>query len=232
MATVKFAPHISEIHGSIQNATYSRNRLGPFIKLKRVGIDRRTATQISRRQFHAAAVYAWHNTLSQLQIDAWNDLALTTTFYNKASIAYHPSGFNIFIRMFTFTRGQSSTIDIDAPTTAAAAPPDLQISISSAGVISAYALNSWQDGKTGYLKTFASPALPSGRQTFSGSWFASAWTDLSTIPDIGSWVQIGTCEAYENPFRATIQCKAFYDSGSGHVVTWPLVRNLPYPGAP
>ena len=226
MATVKYAAHISEIHGSIQNATYSRNRLGPFLKIKRVGIDRRTGPQISRRNIHAACVLYWHSSMDEAHRIAWNDLGLITTFYNKASIPYHPSGFNLFMRANTFTYPNAyATILPDAPLAAAQAPPDLLIVAYATAGIWAQQLNSWPGGATGILKFFVSPALSTGRFTYSGTWYSTTWFAISAFDDPFLLTYICPSPPGAAGQRISIMAKATTRSGDGNCISWPLVLN-------
>ena len=232
MATVKYAPHISEIHGSIQNTTYSKNRLGAYLKVRTVGIDRRTVEQITRRHFHYNAVQHWHDTLDEAHKILWNDLGLLTTFYNKAGIAYHPSGFNLFVRMYTFSIEANAHFDDDAPAAAAASPPDLLIEGQRTLTIECWVLNNWTAGKVGNLKFFVSPPLSNGIFNYSGKWYETVWFDIETIEAGPPAFNIISTPPCDEGARFAVIAKAFYASTNGNTVTWPSVHNFEISEAP
>jgi hypothetical protein len=172
-----------------------------------------------------AAVAYWHDTLDDAHRILWNDLGLLTTWFNKAGIQYHPSGFNLFVRMYSFTIASGQAIDNDAPTAAAAAAPTFTITTPHAGNFQVTADAGWCTGKTGYVRLSYSVPLGPAQYTAKGAPYSTYWEDIDVIEAaLPTWtfafMYPGTAGQ-----RVHVSFKAFYDLGSGHVVTWPQEIN-------
>lgn len=227
MATYKPAAHIADIRGHIQNAVYSKNRLGNYLKLRKAPLDRRTADQLTQRSLMHDAVAYWHDTLGDAGRILWNNLGLLTNWYNKSGIAYHPSGFNLFTRMYLFCIPTPGAMDYDAPDAAAAAAPTFTFTTDAgfAAVITADA--GWCTGKTGYVHFFTSPAFSNSIYNYSGTYLNSEWANIDDIESVLPIFTLHDLIAGNVGDRVQIIAKAYYASGSGNTVTWPQIINQP-----
>jgi len=227
MPTVKYAPHISDVRGSMGNTTYSRNRLGNYLKVRKPPLNRRSLEQLLRRQIHTLGVAHWRSiNPPSLRVD-WNDLALLTTWYNRAAIPYSPSGFNAFMRMYNFCKESGQAMDYDAPDAAAATPPTFEFAALEEDDVAVTVDNGWCTDKTGWLKFWLSPALSRAAYTFSGSWLETAWYDIDVVEAGLNNFKIFDCPPVDLPKqRLSVVAKAIFDSGAGHTVTWPQIENF------
>lgn len=229
MATTKYAAHIADIRGTVGNATFSRNRLGGYVRNHFIPADPRSFKQIRRRTYHHNAVGAWHNTLSDAQRIAWNDLGLQTTFINSAGVQYHPSGFNLYMRMYLFCSISGEAIDHDAPDAATAAAPPLTITLNALAQFKCTANEGWNIGKTGYIAFHISPILGPAIYSYSGPWkHYTTFTIAAFAAGIPNGVIGFDAEATKGD-RLFLRSKAYYDSGDGHTVTEPYTYNALVP---
>lgn len=233
MATYKPAAHIADIRGHIQNTTYSRNRLGNFMKIRKGPLDRRTLPQLTQRELVRTATLAWNNTLDATERLSWNNLGLLTTFMNTAGIQFHPSGYNLFLRQFLAATSVGLTPSNTAPDNAASPAPTFEVSFSYAGGSYITTDNGWCAGKTGACRWFFSPLLKQGRSTWSGPWRRPTGGDtlkatLATIAAAMPTYMIGS-GAYWSPGlgAAVVLFKAVYESGPGYTVCWPQIICTP-----
>jgi len=226
MATYKPAAHISDIRGHIQNTTYSRNRLGNFMKVRKGPLDRRTLAQLTVRNNFDFCVNYWHNILDDADRLTWNNLSLLTVFMNSAGIQFHPSGFNLFLRQALFYQDILETFSDVAPDNAAAPAPTFTISCVAGDFIYITADTGWCSGKTGFVRKFISPPLHPGRMTWSGPWTPAGggFVKFDTIGDIETGLpttKIGNAAAFAVDDTCVVHFKASYVSGSGLCLTWP-----------
>lgn len=96
MALVRFGSTISEIRGSINGATFSRNRAGAIIRNRITPINPNTMSQAQIRYLFSYVASQWAS-LNQNQKTQWNDYAKTLTFWvNRLGESYTPSGRQVF----------------------------------------------------------------------------------------------------------------------------------------
>ena len=226
MATYKPAAHIADIRGHIQNTTYSRNRLGNFMKTRKGPLDRRSLSQLTVRNNFLFCSNYWHNILDDADRLTWTNLSLLTTFMNSAGIQFHPSGFNLFMRQALFYQDFLETFSDIAPTAAAAPAPTFTISCTAGGLIYITGDGGWCTGKTGFVRKFISPPLPPGRMTWSGPWTPAGggFTKFNTIAYIDSNIPtcaIGNASDFSVDQSCIVHFKASYVSGPGLCLTWP-----------
>jgi len=195
MATYKPAAHISDIRGHIQNTTYSRNRLGNFMKIRKGPLDRRTLLQLTQRELMRSLTYDWNNTLDAADRLTWNNLSLLTTMMNSAGIQFHPSGYNLFLRQGLVCASVGETFSHVAPTTAFHTAPTFSFNISNLGWLSIVTDVGWTSAITGTLRFFSSPILNPGRLSWSGPWSVSPLYDIAWIaanlPNCILWRTLG-----------------------------------------
>jgi hypothetical protein len=224
MATYKPAAHIADIRGHVQNAVYSKNRLGNYIKLRKAPLDRRTALQLTQRALMFDAVAYWRDTISDANRILWNNLGLLTTWYNKSGIAYHPSGFNLFNRMFIFTQSSGTAATYVAPNVAASAAPTFTFSSATNGTLDHTIVSDagWCTAKTGYVRFITTDGY--APSIFYPAWptRTPGWIPINVIA--GSfpmlWAQTTPCNVGDH---VSFAAQAYYQSGAGLTVTWPEI---------
>jgi len=227
MATYKPAAHISDIRGHVQNAVYSRNRLGNYIKLRKAPLDRQTPDQLTQRTLMHGANAFWLNDMTSTDRTTWNSLGLLTTWYNKAGIAYHPSGFNLFIRMYLFCYDPTEQLVFLAPTTAAAPAPTFTITADSGATtpINLTADAAWCHLKVGYAKfSISAPTRPTVNYPVR-TFITTEWQEILEIEN-NMPVLLYTAPASDPSDHITVIAQAFYALGYGNVVTWPQIQVL------
>jgi hypothetical protein len=99
MASVKLAPILQDLIGSINGDTFSHVRSGLICKAKSEPGSQHpfspTQKQLDKRTLWQNGAINWKN-LSQSQISDWNALAQTINLTNKFNETFHPSGFNVY----------------------------------------------------------------------------------------------------------------------------------------
>jgi hypothetical protein len=221
MATYKPAAHIADIRGHIQNTTYSRNRLGNFMKIRKGPLDRRTLPQLTRRTYMRQIVTLWNDILTPAQRQTWVDLSLLTIFMNSAGIQFHPSGFNLWIRAASFAYGTLLPIPDNAPDNAASPAPTFTMVATAGANVEITADAGWCAGKNGLCRFFVSPTLHNGRYSWSGPWLQTIDVLTATIlAGLPNYV-LCACPPSISENRLFIVAKGGYPDGVGNTITWP-----------
>jgi len=229
MATVKYAAHISDIRGSIGSTTYSRNTLGSFMRSKFRPRDPKTAAQLNQRAIHTQAVYAWKNTATTAQREAWNALALTTSLINRAGIEYHPTGFNLFVRMFDFVKGTGGTPLLPAPDSATDTPAPFQLSLEVSAGSGALLLDDdsgWCTDRTGRVYMWLSPLLPNSRFSFYSGWEHAFSQSIAYCEGLLTTGWFYTWDPLAVDQRLQVMWRSFAESGDGYAVSDYAWTNL------
>ena len=126
---VLFNSDIGELRGSIGGKTFSRNRSGDYIRRKTSPVQPETPKQTETRERMTGLSKAWSNDLTQVQRDAWNDLASNTPVTNRFGNPITLTGLNWFTRIniSLVQSGESAVAD---------APADLNVgSLTSVTII-------------------------------------------------------------------------------------------------
>lgn len=219
MASVKYAAHIADLRGSVENATFSRNRLGAFMRPRFKPSDPKSQAQLTLRAYHADGVYAWRNTCTESQRSDWNDLALLTPLINRAGLQYYPTGFNLFMRMYLFVASGAGTPDLDAPDTAICTTPPLEFEGTDGGSLYITDDGAWFSGATGVLKIWIASDIGPARYYHRGPWDASAkiiYPEWSPIPPS---ISIPTLTVAPAGHHSAIAWRASDTSGQGIAVS-------------
>lgn len=121
MALVKFGPVVSDVRGSIGGTVFSRSRAGAFARIRTKPVFTPTTSR-THWQSAMAYVYAyWHDTMTNAKRIAWNTLGDNTDFTNALGDVYHPSGYNLFLRMNSLARLGAMGLQDTAPPVATGA---------------------------------------------------------------------------------------------------------------
>jgi hypothetical protein len=221
MATYKPAAHIADIRGHIQNTTYSRNRLGNYLKTRKGPLDRRTLPQLTQRAYLKTAIYLWTSLLAASDRTAWNNLALLTTFMNAAGIQYHPTGYNLFLRVALFQMSIGSAPSVHPPNNAASPASTFVIVATHGANIVIASDGGFATGKTGATRFYISPRLKPSRFSWTGPWEQSPHFTLAAIAaGLPNFVIAATPTSSAGD-RIYITTRSFYLDGAGHTLTWP-----------
>lgn len=112
MATAIPSSLISDIRGSIGTQTWSRNRGGIYVKLRKAPINPNTVPQQTARQRVRSATIAWRN-LTQAQRDKYDLIAKQHTSIDRLGNPSSISGYNLYVRHYTIL----SLVGAPSPTT-------------------------------------------------------------------------------------------------------------------
>ncbi|MCL6567245.1 MAG: hypothetical protein K6U09_12595 [Acidobacteriia bacterium] len=87
----------SDIRGSIDGLTFSRNRFGRVIRAKVAPVNPSTTAQDRIRQLFGDLSHLWSTGIGDDNTTAWLTAASSTTLYDSLGQAYQPTGQNLFI---------------------------------------------------------------------------------------------------------------------------------------
>jgi hypothetical protein len=168
----------------------------------------------------------WTVTMDNAERQAWNDLALLTTFMNTAGIQFHPSGFNLFMRQYLAVSSAVLTPLADAPTNAASPAPTFSITATAGANMVITTDSGWCGAKDGRCRFALSAALKPSRYTWSGPWPNSFSTGTATIAaGLPNYVLCPTPDGVAGQ-RLYLIVKACYTMPVGYTVTWPQFLSL------
>lgn len=87
----------SEIRGSVNGLTYSRNGNSAYVRSKATPVNPRTDAQTTARESLGYIASQWR-ALTEGQRNAWNALATTVPYTNSLGNVSYYSGFQLFVR--------------------------------------------------------------------------------------------------------------------------------------
>ncbi len=120
----KYISHIaSEIRGSVNGATYARNRYGAYIRAKASPVQPNTPFQATARQILTAIAQAWR-TLSPEQRSEWNARANEMSRQDSLGMSYRMSGLQLYT-LLNSTRARLQLPRQDDPEQLGTAPPPI-----------------------------------------------------------------------------------------------------------
>lgn len=103
----------SEIRGSVNGLTYSRNGNSAYVRSKATPVNPRTPGQTAARDSLNYVSTAWRG-LTAAQRAAWNSLASTVPYTNSIGNVSYYSGFQLFMKNNLTLLGVGATIITDA----------------------------------------------------------------------------------------------------------------------
>lgn len=92
------SPLLSQASGSLAGSVFSHNQGGMYMRARATPTNPNTAPQQAVRDAMRNAVFAWSNTLNDLQRETWNTYAFNTPTFNRLGEATHKTGQQMFIR--------------------------------------------------------------------------------------------------------------------------------------
>jgi hypothetical protein len=98
MALIKFGGGITEMRGSMGGNTYSRNRMGAYLRARTKPVNPNTDRQAAVRAAMALLTDRWGQVLTALQRTAWNLYGANVVMTNKLAESINLTGFNHYIR--------------------------------------------------------------------------------------------------------------------------------------
>jgi hypothetical protein len=119
----------SEIRGSVNGLTYSRNGNSAYVRSKATPVNPRTAGQTAARDSLNYVSSAWRG-LTAGQRSAWNALAATVPYTNSIGNVSYYSGFQLFMKNNLTLLGAGATLISDA--VAAPSFPSVELSAFTA----------------------------------------------------------------------------------------------------
>lgn len=155
-----FRPILGDLSGSIADNTFSRNRFGPYVRVRRVPVNPNTVGQQEIRGHFANATTAWR-LLSAAQRQEWNDYAAQTPKQNPLGETVFDTGFNWYVATFVFasrTGAISGNFGIAPATGGLSSILAFGISVSAAtGITIAPPTPNPATGEGAYLFSWAGP---------------------------------------------------------------------------
>lgn len=109
----KFLSQIaSDIRGSIDGLTFSRNRFGRVIRAKVAPVNPSSPAQDRIRQLFGDLSHLWSTGIGDDNTTAWHTAATSTTLYDSLGQSYQPTGQNLFISVNMIRRlmGESTLL--------------------------------------------------------------------------------------------------------------------------
>lgn len=98
LCMAKFLSQIaSDIRGSIDGLTFSRNRFGRVIRAKVAPVNPSTPDQDRIRQIFGDLSHLWSQGISDANSSAWHTAATSTTLYDSLGQSYSPTAQNLFV---------------------------------------------------------------------------------------------------------------------------------------
>lgn len=110
---------LSELSGTAGSTTASRNRFGPYLRTRTIGMNPNTASQVAQRNSFSASTRAW-KALTAGQRAAWSSAASFIVLYDSLGRPYTPSGFQYFmsVNRTTYIYSGATTTTTTPPSTA------------------------------------------------------------------------------------------------------------------
>lgn len=132
-----YTPTLGEMRGSVGSLCFSRNKGGPYVRLKGIPTNPNTERQQVTRAQMSSAASAWNNVLDDTQRGQWNEFAETHSTTNRLGQEIFITGLAWFAKTFTrLTDAGRSTLtepgDLLVPTSLLTAV----LTISTASTIS------------------------------------------------------------------------------------------------
>lgn len=92
------SPIFAQASGSIAGTVFSRNAGGMYVRSRSNPTNPNTDAQQAVRDAMRALVFAWSNSLSDAEREAWNTYAFNTPTLNKLGEPTHKTGQQMYIR--------------------------------------------------------------------------------------------------------------------------------------
>lgn len=105
MASIRLAPIISEVRGSIGGVTFTRGPTGAVARARIKPCEATTNALSQQRALHSVKIEFWRTGLTNAQRIVWNDKAATLSWVDRLGETYTPSGFLLWMRQNQPTPG-------------------------------------------------------------------------------------------------------------------------------
>ena len=166
MAKINFGSVVNDARGKINGTVYSKNKSGPYIRMKVTGVNPRSERQTIVRSVFASTAQAWSNVLTAGQREAWTTFANKYPITNIFGLAIVLNGMNWFIKCNQVLNQIGSPQSLVPPPSPLVEqiPFDETSAIASTSLLefNQTAVNPEGAGSQWYL--FATPGLPPGRR--------------------------------------------------------------------
>lgn len=102
----------SDIRGSVDGLTFSRNRFGRVIRARVSPVNPTTPAQVQVRQLFGGLSHLWSTGIGEENTTAWHTAATSTTLYDSLGQSYSPTGQNLFlaVNLIRSLMGESVTL--------------------------------------------------------------------------------------------------------------------------
>jgi len=114
------SPLLGEMRGKVGSAVFSRNKGGPYVRLRSTPVNPNSVRQQTTRNHVAWCAVAWASTLSEGQRDAWRDWASANPWINSLGMSVFLTGLDWFTMVNSRLRDAGGTLlnwpgDLSAP---------------------------------------------------------------------------------------------------------------------
>ena len=97
MASIKLAPIISDIAGTVGGGVFSKNANGAYLRTKGLRNNQNTAAQREKRLNLTNFAQQWRN-LTQAERDSWTQASPQFTYQNRVGDTKQYTGFQLFVK--------------------------------------------------------------------------------------------------------------------------------------
>jgi hypothetical protein len=165
MAKINFGSVVNDARGKINGTVYSKNKSGPYIRMKVTGVNPRSERQTVVRSVFASTAQAWSGLLTAAQRAAWTAFANTYPITNIFGLAIVLNGMNWFVKCNQVLNQISGGIALLPPASPLVQQIPFDLSSVTATTTSLVFNQTAADpegvGTSWYI--FATPGLPPGR---------------------------------------------------------------------
>jgi hypothetical protein len=186
---MKFLPGIgfSQLSGSMGGVTASRNRYGPYVRIRSNPVNPNSPRQITFRTIVADLAARWNAALTAMQRTAWNEYAANVPIIDGLGRTIYLTGFNHFIRSNSIRLQAGLTYVDDAPAIFDLPSPDESFAIvatESDQKISVAFDNTedYADEVGGALVVYTGAPQTASRNFFDGPWRYASLVAGAAIP--------------------------------------------------
>lgn len=198
MAVIKTSSIVSDIRGSVADVTYSRNRGGNYVKLRKGPALENSNDQLACQAAYKAVAQAWSGTLTEAQRQSWRDYAHAWPRRDRWGVRRLHGGFQRFFQAnFTRRRLDVEIPFLEAPAAGPLHPPRFEFTANAAAntiTVDLDVLADYPSFKHMHCVLYSGWPAPPGWNSYHGRWryvgknqymFAwqfDPWTEDTPVP--------------------------------------------------
>lgn len=165
----------SEIRGSINGITYSRNRFGQYARSRAVPVNPQSARQTEIRSIFSNLALRWREALNQTQRDQWDVYGDNVLVKNKLGLDIKLTGYNHYIRSNCINQLNNLSIVDDGPAIFDKPGEDALFGVAGSEATQQISVSfdetlGWRPDNSASLTCFMGEPQNSARLYFGGPW--------------------------------------------------------------